>query len=77
MTKRLIVFRLVPEHLNGVWMEVLAGSPPPYSVQDGTEQIELVLTGDVEWDGMDNCAEVAVPSTRLAEWRREHAIDVG
>jgi hypothetical protein len=72
-TSRLIVFRLVPEHLNGVWMEVLPGSLPPFWVQDGDEKVELVMTGDVEWDGLDNCAEVVVPVERLGEWRREHA----
>ena len=71
---KLIVLRLVPESANGNWMELNSKSQP-YYMQLGYERTELVGTGDVEWDGFDNCAEVFVPVGRLDEWRRMHAIE--
>jgi hypothetical protein len=72
--KKLIVLRLVAESANGNWMEV-EPMRAPYFMQLGYSRTELVATGDVEWDGFDNCAEVYVPKNRLNDWRRMHAIE--
>ena len=71
---RLIVLRKVPFDLNGSWMEIRREVPVLF-LQMGVAKIEMVPTGDVEWDGFDNAAEVYVPANKLQEWRREHAVE--
>jgi hypothetical protein len=71
---RLIVIRKVPEQINGSWMEMQREVPVVF-IQYGFARIEMVPTGDVEWDGFDNCAEVYVPANKLMEWQREHALE--
>ena len=69
---QLIVVRLTgSEDLDGTWMQVQGGKAPQYLVY-GEETTTMVATGNVEWDGLDNCAEVYVPENRLAEWKAEH-----
>lgn len=68
---QLIVLRLVDARLEGQWMAVQPGAQVQYLVCFG-EEVEMVPTGDVEWND-DLPAEVYVPTTRLDQWRTEHA----
>jgi hypothetical protein len=70
--QHVIVIRLV-DGLDGAWMALEAGRAPAAMWHNGI-RVDMVATGDVEWDG-DRPAEVYVPSNRLDEWRAEHPVD--
>ena len=72
MVDQLIVLRMTgSDNLDGVWMKVERGKSPQYLVY-GEDTTTMVATGNVEWDGFDNCAEVYVPEKCLEQWKAEH-----
>ena len=77
MSERLVVVRLTgaPE-TEGLWFTLGTGTIKCYErgSDDEIGWVSMVATGNVEWDG-DRCAEVYVPSNRLALWRAEHDVD--
>jgi hypothetical protein len=73
--ERLIVFRLCGPSIDGRWRRYPATPTMVVKGDDLNEDVRLVPTGALEWDG-DRCAEVWVPESRLAEYRAEWDIDV-
>lgn len=74
--QRTIVIRMTGSDYDGHWMAVPVGTPlrfgrgGPDGGPDPDASFDMVPTGALEW-WADSCAEVWVPSDKLALWRME------